>query len=138
MRLMNLLIRYKFFLPAIIWLVVIAVLSGFPGKQLPEIPVWQLDKFVHTFMYLILSLSLCLPFIKQFIDKNNRLPLGLKIVFFGIIYGGFMEVLQENIFINRSGNWYDFFANALGAIGGVLILPIILKYLPINRLKRIL
>jgi VanZ family protein len=138
MRLMNLLIRYKFFLPAIIWLVVIAVLSGFPGKQLPKIPVWQLDKFVHTFMYLILSLSLCLPFVKQFIDKNNRLPLGLKIVFFGIIYGGFMEVLQENIFINRSGNWYDFFANALGAIGGVLILPIILKYLPINRLKRIL
>ncbi|MFB0924363.1 MAG: hypothetical protein QMB65_03625, partial [Vicingaceae bacterium] len=94
--------------------------------------------FVHTFMYLILSLSLCLPFIKQFIDKNNRLPLGLKIVFFGIIYGGFMEVLQDEIFINRSGNWYDFFANALGAIVGVLILPIILKYLPINRLKRIL
>jgi VanZ family protein len=138
MRLMNLLIRYKFFIPAIIWLAVITVLSGFPGKQLPKIPVWQIDKLVHTFMYLILSLSLCVPFIKQFIEKNNRLPLGLKVVFFGIIYGGFMEVLQENIFINRSGNWYDFFANALGAIGGVLILPIILKYLPINRLKRIL
>ncbi len=135
---MTLWIRYKLFLPAIAWLVVIAVLSGFPGKQGPKISAWQLDKFVHTFMYLILSLSLCFPFIKQFIDKNNRLILMLKIVFFGIMYGGFMEILQENIFINRSGNWYDFFANALGTIVGVFILPIILNYLPINRLKRIL
>ncbi|MDB4534338.1 VanZ family protein [Vicingaceae bacterium] len=130
--------KNKLFLPAIFWLFIILFLSGYSGKQMPKIPVWQIDKFAHTFMYLILSVCMCIPFFIGFSEKNKRYTIGLKIVLFGILYGGLMEILQESIFINRSGNWYDFFANTLGAILGVIIFPIILKYLPINRLNKII
>ena len=121
------------YFPAVLWLLIILFLSGFPGKELPKLPVWQFDKLVHTLMYFILSVCLLFPFSKQFIDKENRLKVGIIVVLLGIFYGGLMEILQIHIFINRSGNWYDFIANSLGAILGVLTFPIILKYLPIKR-----
>lgn len=130
---MNLLFRIKLYYPAIIWGLIIIVLSGYPGKQIPKVTVLQFDKLIHTLMYLILSFCLLLPFSIQLTDKKKRLKLGCFVVLFGVFYGGFMEVLQKNIFINRSGDWYDFFANSLGALLGVLFYSTILKILPINR-----
>ena len=82
-------------------------------------------------------MCLLIAFYKQYISANNRLQLSLIVIFIGAFYGGFMEFLQNNIFINRSGNWYDFIANMIGAILGVLIFPFIIKFLPINRWFRI-
>lgn len=121
------------FIPAIIWLVIVLALSGYPGNQLPKIAVWQFDKLVHTLMYGIVSFLLFLPFIKQFLIKENRFKIRVGIILFGVFYGGFMEILQENIFINRSGNWIDFTANSVGAVLGVFLAPLVLKILPINR-----
>jgi len=130
--------KYILFIPVTLWLLIILILSGYPGKQLPEIAVWQIDKFVHTFIYGVLSLCLCFSFLKQFLDRKKRSSIAVKIIAFGIFYGGFMEILQNNMFINRSGNWYDFFANALGAILGVVIFPLLVKYLPLKKwFKRI-
>ncbi|NQX97859.1 MAG: VanZ family protein [Flavobacteriales bacterium] len=127
----------KLYLPAIIWLVVILILSGYPGNQLPKIAVWQFDKWVHTLMYGVLSFLVLIPYSKQFLVKGNRFKIGLFIILFGIFYGGFMEILQNNIFINRSGNWIDFIANSLGAIIGVVTYPIMIKIVPINRWLKI-
>ncbi|MBL4669736.1 MAG: VanZ family protein [Flavobacteriales bacterium] len=127
----------KLYLPAIIWLVVILILSGYPGNQLPKIAVWQFDKWVHTLMYGVLSFLVLIPYSKQFSVKGNRFKIGLFIILFGIFYGGFMEILQNNIFINRSGNWIDFIANSLGAIIGVVTYPIMIKLVPINRWLKI-
>ncbi len=127
----------KLYFPAMIWTIIIFVLSAYPGNQLPKVPVWQFDKIIHTLMYAILSFCLLLPYAKQFLIQKNRFIIGGSIVFFGILYGGLMEILQTHIFINRSGNWYDFFANSLGAILGVFFYPIILKFLPINRWLKI-
>ncbi len=125
--------RFKAFVPAIVWAVIITVLSGYPGNQLPKVAVWQFDKLVHTVMYGMLSFLLFLPFIEQFLKKEKRFKIKLVIILFGVFYGGFMEILQENIFINRSGNWIDFTANSVGAILGVYLAPLVLKFLPINR-----
>ena len=78
-----------------------------------------------------------LAFNKQYENGTNRYLLAFKIVFICAAYGGFMELLQNYIFINRSGNWYDFTANAIGAVIGVLAYPLIIKYLPINRWLKI-
>ena len=102
-------------------------------EKLPKIPGWQIDKLVHTLMYGILSFCSCLPFFKQFSVKQNHFNIGVKIVLFGIFYGGFMEILQTNIFINRSGNIYDFIANTAGSIIGVFIQPYVMKLLPLNK-----
>ena len=134
---MKLLYRVKLYLPAIIWLLIILVLSGYPGNHLPKIAVWQFDKLIHTLMYAVLSICLLIPYNKQFLEKENRFKTWVLVILFGIFYGGLMEILQTNIFINRSGNWYDFFANSLGAILGVLWCPLILKILPFNRWLKI-
>lgn len=66
-------------------------------------------------------------------QKHNQLKINVLVVLFGVFYGGFMEILQHYIFINRSGNWYDFFANAIGATIGVIIYPFVIKLLPLKR-----
>jgi VanZ family protein len=69
--------------------------------------------------------------------SNNKEDLTLKlmisIIVFGILFGGLMEICQHYIFINRSGNWYDFTANTIGAILGVVLYPQLLKLLPLKR-----
>jgi VanZ family protein len=126
-------LNFKSFIPAIIWLLVILIISGFPGNKVPKIPVWQFDKLIHSIIYLVLSILLLMPFSVQYITNKKRLKTQLIIILVGISYGGFMEILQHYIFINRSGNLYDFIANAIGAIIGVLIYPHIIKLLPINK-----
>lgn len=129
---MNKALKNKF-LPAIIWLFAILVVSGYPGNHVPKVPVWQFDKLVHGVIYLVLSITLLYAFQKQYNQSEKRILLQVVIIVFGIFYGGFMEILQHYIFINRSGNWYDFIANGVGAILGVFIYPFIIKLLPINR-----
>lgn len=125
------------YLPAAIWLLVILFLSGYSGNNVPKILVWQFDKIVHSAIYAILSFCLLIPYYRQYIKENRRLRIGFAIVMIATFYGGFMEILQNTIFINRSGNWYDFIANMIGAIIGVLLYPIIIKFLPINRWLKI-
>jgi VanZ family protein len=127
----------KPYIPAIIWLLIILILSGYPGSYVPKIPVWQFDKLVHSTIYAILSFCFLLPYYQQYVKENKRLRIGLIVVFIVVFYGGFMEILQNNIFINRSGNWYDFTANTIGAIIGVILYPLIINFLPINRWLKI-
>lgn len=125
--------KNKTYLPAIIWLLVITVLSGYPGNHVPKIPVWQFDKLVHTVIYFVLSVTLIYAFQKQYNQVSKRIIISISIILFGIFYGGFMEIMQHYIFINRSGNWYDFIANGVGAILGVFIFPLVMKLLPIKK-----
>lgn len=124
-------------LPCFLWFIVIVFLSGYPGNKVPQVPVWQFDKLVHTLIYFILSITLIIAFYEQYQVTIKRLNISLLIIIIGIFYGGTMEILQHYIFINRSGNWYDFIANAVGAIAGVICYPLINKLLPINRWMKI-
>ena len=127
------LISFRKIIPVILWMLIILVLSGYPGEKLPEVPVWQIDKLVHTFIYGVLSILTFFSFKKQLMDGNLRLKTGCWIVLFVIFYGGLMEILQMSIFINRSGNWQDFIANSLGAFLGLIIFPVIIKFIPVKR-----
>lgn len=47
----------------------------------------------------------------------------LKLVVFAIlipiIYGGIIEIIQDEYFPERSGDWYDFLADILGALASL-------------------
>ncbi len=120
-------------LPAAIWLLVILFLSGYPGNKLPPAPFFQFDKLIHSIMYFALYFFLAIAFYKQYYQTKTRLKAKILISFFAVFYGGFMEILQHYIFINRSGNFYDFAANTFGVIIGILFFPLIIKILPINK-----
>lgn len=134
---MTFFIKLKPYLLAVFWLVIISILSSYPGTKIPKLPDLQLDKFVHTFIYGVLMIFLGIPYAEQFLVQHKRWIISLKLALFGVFYGGLMEVLQTNVFINRSGNWYDFFANTLGAILGVLLFPTVIKFVPIIRWMKI-
>jgi VanZ family protein len=134
---MTIFTKLKPYIPGVLWLLIILILSSYPGNKIPKLPDLQLDKFVHTFSYGILIICMGIPYAEQFLVQHKRWSISLKLVLFVIFYGGLMEVLQTNVFINRSGNWYDFFANTLGAILGVLLFPYVIKVVPIIRWLKI-
>lgn len=124
---------FKPFIPSLVWLIAITILSGYPGNKIPEAPFFNFDKLVHVGIYFVLSIAICFAFFNEKKQPKQQPKIKIWIIFFGIFYGGFMEILQHYIFINRSGSWYDFFANAIGVILGVLFYPFIIKLLPFKR-----
>ncbi|MCC7050826.1 MAG: VanZ family protein [Bacteroidia bacterium] len=96
------------------WFLLIAVLCGMPGKDIPYVSWFDLlsvDKWVHTFIFFVLAswgLELALRFsINAFI-----------ILITCIVYGGILEILQQLLFIDRAADWLDFAANTTGVIVG--------------------
>lgn len=124
---------FRLFMPSLIWLITIAVLSGYPGNKIPKSPFLNFDKLVHVGIYFVLSATLCYWQNKSNANECKSFKISLLVVLFGIFYGGLMEILQEYIFINRSSNWYDFFSNTVGTILGVVLFPFVLKLLPFKR-----
>lgn len=113
--------RIKPFIPALIWLIIIFILSGYPGKNLPKAPFDGVDKVVHLIIYAVLTLLIMIGFQNQ----SNQLKKRLRFMAFfsaaiSTFIGGAMELLQEYVFLNRYGDWADFFANSIGAVVGVV------------------
>jgi VanZ family protein len=79
------------------------------------------DKFVHFVCYLALS----------FVFMYNFGRVTLKTIFislfFSIIYGGIIELIQQYFLLLRTGDLYDFLSDIIGAIIGVIIFLLIEK-----------
>ena len=78
------------------------------------------DKVVHFTFYFVAAVLGSLFFIetkevKSVLIKNLKI-LALSLIFFGII----IEVIQEGMTINRSGDMFDALANSLGVIFGII------------------
>lgn len=121
----------RYFWPAMAWTFIILVASGIPGNAIPEIlTFWDWlgpDKIVHLLMYGVLTFLLLLAFKKQstfLLLKNFAVIFALT---YGIVLGLVMEVMQQYIFIGRSGNIYDFIANTLGCLAGLVAFNIFLN-----------
>lgn len=121
--------RFAPFIPALAWVTLITILSGYPGRDLPKAPFDEFDKLVHLIIYAILSGLLLIAFFKN--QKTTPLYFWISILF-ASSYGGIVELLQQYFFINRYGDWYDFLANTIGAILGVIIIMIGRKRFGIN------
>ncbi|MBP8669193.1 MAG: VanZ family protein [Bacteroidia bacterium] len=76
-----------------------------------------MDKLVHftLFFILILLLKRAWLFIYKGVSSYNLIAIAI-----GVIYGGSLELMQSYFYTDRSGSWFDFLANSLGAICGVL------------------
>ncbi len=108
---------------AILWALLILILCGIPGKDIPHISFLELlsfDKFVHAGIFLVLILLLSRGFLIQ--EKYQIIKKKAKIVSFIIcvIYGGLLEVMQGTLFSERSADIYDFIANSFGCVLGLI------------------
>lgn len=78
------------------------------------------DKWTHIAMYFTLVFVLLIEDFRI----SKLLPNLLRIVMFyliPILMSGIIELIQAYFTTNRSGEWLDFYANAIGGIIGVLL-----------------
>lgn len=96
----------------------LSVARSTPEMDIPKIE--GLDKIVHFLMYAALSFALSRDF---YVQKTSFSSVKMVIwaVVLPILYGGLIEVLQENFFPPRSGDWYDWLADSLGVIVAFLL-----------------
>lgn len=105
----------KIFAFPVLWALFIAFLCGIPGKDIPHISFLELlsfDKFVHATLFFILVWS-----IYKAVNKTNAYKQALIYALsFSIPYGGVLEILQQELFDERTADLFDFIANTFGCI----------------------
>lgn len=102
----------------------ILVLTGLPGSLLPRVkPIIGADKVIHLLMYMGFTFITLWGYRKPYGEngkayRNKALWITLAI---GIAYGALTEVMQETLIPLRTGNIYDWIADVLGSIIGVIV-----------------
>ncbi len=111
------------------WAVVILFLSALPDENFR--PLWMnlpiaMDKLVHSFMYLLLSVLMFIEYESyrgKLLVWKNSLILSSIAFFYGIV----IELLQMFIFVGREASWWDVVANATGIILAIIFYNVIRK-----------
>ena len=92
----------------------LSLLRQMPNVGLPSIV--GIDKWIHGTMYLLLAVALL---------WDSRSVQGWKryliVAVVAAIYGGFIEVLQEQFFYPRTGDWVDWMADCVGVGVGLVM-----------------
>lgn len=104
-----------------LWALLILILCGMPGKDIPHISFLELlsfDKFVHASIFFVFILLTVRGFVLQ--TRYVKLSNSAKPIAFAICvaYGILMEVMQGTVFIDRSADVYDVIANSFGCTMG--------------------
>lgn len=85
-----------------------------------EDPIKNLDKIEHIVVFLIVSIAGCLAF------KNK-----ISLVVVGLtIFGAIIEVLQAIFTTTRTGDAYDWLADIVGILLGLMIIAIYRQFKP--------
>jgi VanZ family protein len=91
-----------------------------PTSQLPSVGVSGIDKIVHIVIFFFLAILWQLVVFKK---RGDRLNVKMSFLLLGamFIFGILIEVLQGEVTVSRTANFYDVLADLLGAGIGVLV-----------------
>ncbi len=110
----------KYNLPAIVWLVIILVLTLSPRVYVPQEFSWDLvriDLLAHMFLFAVLVLLLMISFTRQHANHVLQSNAAFFAITFAAVFGVVIEVMQ--VFIpQRSFEYLDMAANTVGALLG--------------------
>ena len=115
-------------IPLIISLIIFYLCCLIPTDDVPDVEFdffIPTDKLVHFIMYFGLSGATALYYIYDKKGQINIPKMMLWAILCPIIYGGLIEIIQWQFFYPRSGDWFDFLADALGSLSS---LPLIFYY----------
>jgi len=109
---------------ALVFSVLILILSLIPLKRDLLNGVENSDKILHTFSYTVLSLS----WFFYFKPLNNKQKKGL-IALGLLIYGIIIEIMQSTITTYRTGSFYDLIANGIGILIALVSFEILYNFI---------
>ena len=109
---------------AMLWALLILILCGIPGRDIPHISFLELlsfDKFVHAGIFFVLMLLASRGFTLQTtFNKVHQNPKMIALLIC-VAYGGLLEIMQGTIFEERSADIYDFIANSFGCVMALIM-----------------
>ena len=123
---------------AMLWALLILILCGMPGKDIPHISFLELlsfDKFVHAGIFFVLVVLTIRGFVLQTTFKPFQIKAKNTALYIAITYGGLLEIMQGTLFEDRSADVYDFIANSFGALIGLLIYDWVEKKFLVRMIK---
>ena len=110
---------------ALIW--VLSLVPFFPETPLDNVEF--IDKWVHTVMYGGTFTVLWIEY-----NHNHHTPDYEKLFFWAwlapVAMSGAIELIQEHLTTNRSGEWLDFAANSIGVTLAAVIGLLSLRFFP--------
>ncbi|GAA4452675.1 hypothetical protein GCM10023189_16470 [Nibrella saemangeumensis] len=101
---------------AVIWTIIVFIGCSVPGPELPPITEEFNDKWMHVVIFL--------PVGFLWVWAGYR---PLAVLLGGIGYGILIELFQGIAPINRSCDWRDALADALGVVVGVLLAWVLIR-----------
>ena len=108
------------FIPAIIWWLVVLILTCTPGKDFPELGSWteliKLDKLIHTGIFGLMAYLFMRPISVRDISASVKKQIFLKIAMACSIWGLTIEFIQHFWIPGRSMDIMDFVADTIGCI----------------------
>ncbi len=112
----------KYNLWAILWGLLIVVLTLLPGKAFPRLPVFMdllhPDKLIHLFIFAVYVILQIRGFVRQPGSPFLRQNAVLVSLLIGLSLGAGTELMQDYYIPMRNGSVYDFIANAAGCLLG--------------------
>ncbi|MGA2623632.1 MAG: VanZ family protein [Bacteroidota bacterium] len=105
--------KYRY--PAIIWAVVIFILSSVPSSAIPKMDILSHDKLIHGTIFFIFGV-----FVYRALAPGNashRFNWKRALVSFAIVAGyGILDELHQHFVPGRTPDIYDALADALGGL----------------------
>ncbi|MFP4064163.1 MAG: VanZ family protein [Bacteroidales bacterium] len=114
----------RFFIPAILWVMVILLVTGYPGGNIPDnelLKIPYLDKVIHFALFAGLGTLLVYGFKKKYPQEKLSSKQLILCIALGVIYGILTEFFQYCCLGDRHGNLPDILANGFGTIFGVVL-----------------
>ena len=112
------------------WSVALAILVLYmvPGSELSSMSIWDLvgtDKLAHVAIFSVFTATLVTGLRK--LNGSARANARAKSVAFSVAvgYGAILEILQGSILWGRTLDFFDFLANVLGALLGLMLFRLI-------------
>jgi glycopeptide antibiotics resistance protein len=106
---------------AILWALLILVLTLVPGDEFPDLSFWSLltfDKAAHAFVFGVLVLLFMTGFSKQYTFPAIRYSSQKAALLVGVTYAVITEVLQYLLAGSRTADLMDIMANLIGCLIG--------------------
>lgn len=117
--------KYPF---SLIVVALVTYLSFFKPPSAPKLDtIPHIDKVVHLGMYFVMSAGLWWEFLCSHTKGTSMQRAWIGAFICPVLFSGCVEILQEHCTTYRGGDWFDFLANATGALLASLLFYYILR-----------
>jgi len=126
---MDMIYLLKKYCLTILVLLIIFVLCFMKTTSLPAVQVRNFDKAVHLLMFLCLSGVIFFDNTRYLRFSITKTRMFLGTFLFPVALGGLIEIMQADFTTYRTGDWFDFLFDGVGAVIGWGIAMLINRYL---------